>query len=83
MNDVKGKTFSLIFLDGSHEYDDVKFEVENYGKFLCTNGNLFIHDAEGLFTWHGSKKVRNELLKNSGYTYLGRVGSLACFKKNE
>jgi hypothetical protein len=34
----------LIFLDGSHEYEDVKWECENYSKLVNHGGVLSGHD---------------------------------------
>jgi hypothetical protein len=34
----------LIFLDGSHEYEDVKWECENYSKLVKPGGVLSGHD---------------------------------------
>jgi len=34
----------LIFLDGSHEYEDVKWECENYSKLVNSGGVLSGHD---------------------------------------
>lgn len=34
----------LVFLDGSHEYEDVKWECENYSKLIRNGGILAGHD---------------------------------------
>lgn len=34
----------IVFLDGSHEYDDVLWECENYSNIISTNGVLAGHD---------------------------------------
>ena len=40
----KFQPFDLIFIDGSHEYKDVKNDLTIYSKFLSKNGVLAIHD---------------------------------------
>jgi len=36
----------LIFLDGSHEYEDVKWECENYSKLINPGGVISGHDYD-------------------------------------
>jgi len=40
----KFKPFYLIFIDGSHEYKDVKKDLQTYSKMLSENGVLVAHD---------------------------------------
>jgi len=39
------KTFDLIFIDGLHEYDQVKKDILNSLKFLNKNGIVLVHDC--------------------------------------
>ena len=39
------KTFDLIFIDGLHEYDQVKKDILNSLKFLNKNGIILVHDC--------------------------------------
>ena len=38
-------TFDLIFIDGLHQYDQVKKDVYNALKFLNKNGVILLHDC--------------------------------------
>jgi len=41
-NDIK---FDIIFIDGLHEYDQVKKDINNSLFFLNNNGVIFLHDC--------------------------------------
>lgn len=51
------KPSDLIFLDGSHEYEDVKWECDNYSKLLKPGGVLSGHDWN---IFEGVNKAVNE-----------------------
>lgn len=69
LNTVKeyGK-FDLIFVDGSHEYKDVKRDLENYSKLLSKNGILAVHDIHGI-EYPGVNKAWMEFKKNKKFTF--------------
>lgn len=48
----------LIYIDASHEYEDVKADIENYGKLLNLGGVMFGDD----FSWPGVFRAVSELL---------------------
>ena len=52
-------TANLIYLDGSHEYEDIKSDIKNYLAVLKTGGTLFGDDYNN-FT--GVQKAVDELL---------------------
>ncbi len=39
------KKFDIIFIDGLHEYDQVKKDINNSLLFLNDNGVIFLHDC--------------------------------------
>ena len=39
------ETFDLIFIDGLHEYSQVKKDIKNSLKFLNQNGIILVHDC--------------------------------------
>lgn len=47
----------LVFLDGSHDYEDVKWEIENYSKLVKPGGVLAGHDYD---IFEGVNKAVNE-----------------------
>lgn len=50
----------LVFLDGSHEYEDVKWECENYSKLIRAGGVLSGHDYN---IFEGVNKAVDEFAK--------------------
>jgi hypothetical protein len=53
----------LIFLDGSHEYEDVKWECENYSKLVNPGGVLSGHDYN---IFEGVNQAVDEFSKKIG-----------------
>ena len=54
----------MIFVDGSHEYKDVKNDISVYSKFLSENGVLAVHDIHHN-EYPGVNKAWNEFkIKN-------------------
>ena len=41
---LTGPSFDFVFLDGSHDYEDVKWECENYSQIIKLGGMLCGHD---------------------------------------
>lgn len=61
---IKHKDHSdLIFLDGSHDYEDVKWECENYSKLVKEGGVLSGHDWD---VFEGVNKAVNEFSLSVG-----------------
>ena len=50
----------LIYIDASHEYEDVKSDIKSYLKLLNPNGVIFGDDM----TWPSVRKAVNEVLPN-------------------
>ena len=53
--------YDLIFIDGSHEYKDVKKDFEIYSKMLNKKGIIILHDIN--LPNSGSKKFWSEIRK--------------------
>jgi len=60
----------LIFLDGSHEYEDVKWECENYSKLVKPGGVLSGHDYD---IFEGVNKAVNEVFGNKVNVLPGNI----------
>jgi predicted O-methyltransferase YrrM len=39
-----GEKLGMVFIDGNHDYEYAKYDIENWMKFLDDNGLLLIHD---------------------------------------
>jgi predicted O-methyltransferase YrrM len=70
----------LLWIDGSHEYEDVLADFKAFYPWVVYGGVIALHDVT--HTWDGPTRVWNEhvciRLKETG-----RVGSLAFGKKRE
>lgn len=58
-NNIKSK---LIYIDASHEYEDVKMDINEYYKLLDNGGIIFGDDYE---SWIGVKKSVNEFVETN------------------
>lgn len=65
MRDINGfnTPYDFVFLDGSHEYEDVKWECENYSKIIRPGGLLSGHDYN---IFDGVNKAVDEFAKQIG-----------------
>jgi predicted O-methyltransferase YrrM len=60
----------LIFIDGNHDYDDVRADIHNYFPFLAPGGIMFGDD----FGWAGVKKAVHEFAGKHNLTVLSPGG---------
>lgn len=44
-NELKDQRFKLVFIDGSHDYDDIKFDCSTWMSSVRTGGYLVFHDS--------------------------------------
>ena len=84
---IQSKKWDLIYIDGSHEYEIVKQDVDNCIKSLNKKGLLILDDSSlytdfnlihkdiSTFKGHeGPSKIFNELIKDKKLNYLFGVG---------
>jgi predicted O-methyltransferase YrrM len=72
----------LVFVDGSHEYDDVKHDFCVWFGLLGMGGVIALHDS--CFSWEGpTKVVQRFLLRNPFATHVGFVGSVTFCEKSK
>jgi len=64
----KFQPFDLIFVDGSHEYKDVKNDLKNYCKMLSDHGILAVHDIHSL-EYLGVNKAWNEFKRQNSFIF--------------
>ena len=60
--------YDLIFVDASHEYKDVKKDLNNYAKLLSSGGILIAHDIHSL-EYNGVKKAWNEFRRSAAFSF--------------
>lgn len=72
---------SLLFIDGSHTYDDVKKDLLNWEQCLSAGGVVILHDSNG--QWEGPTRVANELIikRKNIYTNIIRIESFTIAQK--
>ena len=64
----KFQPYDLIFVDASHEYKDVKKDIDNYSGMLSENGVLLIHDIHSI-EHTGVNKAWNEFKDKNNFTF--------------
>ena len=64
----KFQPYDLIFVDGSHEYNDVKKDLNNYCKMLSDDGILLAHDIHSL-EFPGVNKAWSEFKRQNNFSY--------------
>ena len=80
----EGKTWNVIFVDGDHNYESAKRDIENGLKHLESRGYLLVHDATSDQVFRAYQET---CLSHSGLdcTYLGpdihRCGMAVCRRK--
>jgi predicted O-methyltransferase YrrM len=72
---------SLLFIDGSHEYQDVKSDLLTWEQLLVKGGMVILHDSAG--QWAGPTKAANELIIGRKHTYkhVIRIESITIAEK--
>lgn len=85
----QAKSFNpdIIFIDGSHLYNDVVDDISTYAPILSKGGLLMMHDSrmnrKGGAPFHvGSSKATDEMLfNNPDWGVFGEAFSLSVFEK--
>ena len=70
----------LVFVDGSHEYEDVKEDFCRWFRLLGNRGVMALHDS--YLCWEGPTKVVEQfLLRNPSAIHVGFLGSITFCQK--
>lgn len=73
------KPVGLIFIDGDHSYEAVKFDFDNWAPHLIEGGTIALHDTIG---YDGPRKVAvDNIFKSRDYVAMGVVGQVVCGRK--
>ncbi len=62
------KKFDLIFIDGDHSYEGVKFDFEKFKHYLKEDGTIIIHDCKyipGVTKFCSELNIKNQIIGNS------------------
>lgn len=78
------KPIKLIFIDGNHEYDYVKLDVELWIPKVMDGGIIAFHDTASGNRWEGPKRVVKELVyKSKKFRNIKFVNSITIVEKVE
>lgn len=68
------KPIDILFIDGSHEYEDVKADFEAFYPHVKKDGIIAFHDIKG--KWDGVIRFWNEVQVGGYLNDIGKVSSL-------
>jgi len=80
----------LLFIDGSHLYEDVKRDFEQWSRFVSPNGLILLHDSrrevgapEDIFVrgWSGPTQLASELRSHLCVELVDEVFSLTVWRR--
>lgn len=79
------KPFDYLFIDGSHLYEDVKKDFEDWFPLLKKNGIISFHDSTmnrgGLNYWEDPSRFADELIFDKRVEFIKSIARLTVFKK--
>lgn len=79
------KPFDYLFIDGSHIYEDVKKDFEDWYPKLAAGGIISFHDSTmnrgGQPYWEGPSRLADELIIASRLKFVKSIGRLTIFQK--
>lgn len=71
----------FLWIDGTHEYDAVKADFNNYAKKIVDGGYLLFHDACWTSWREPFQLIKREVLDNPQYSLYACVGNTMTFEK--
>jgi len=87
------RPIDLLFIDGSHDYEDVRRDFENWSRFLAYDGRILIHDSrkdniaedplDQKFSrgWAGPTKLVEQLKTSSDFELVDTCYSISVFAR--
>jgi predicted O-methyltransferase YrrM len=69
----------LLYIDGAHRFGPARADIRDWGATVADGGTMLIHDSFCSVGVTGAIAV--ELLGSRGLEYVGRVGSLAEYRR--
>lgn len=74
------RPIDILFIDGSHEYEDVKADFQAFYPHVKRNGIIAFHDIKG--KWEGVIRFWDEIQRSGNLSRFGTVSSLGYANKN-
>ena len=72
---------SLLWIDGDHEYESVRRDLELWEPHLLPNATVALHDT---FVWRGPERVvRERLIRSRGYTSFVHAETTTAGRRSE
>ena len=65
---IPDKYFDYVYIDGSHDYEDVKLDLELWLNKIKEGGILAGHDYNSIVAWPGVTKAIDEFVKKRNLT---------------
>jgi len=87
------KRIDLLFIDGSHHYEDVRRDFQQWSRFLVADGRILIHDSRKDNTvadpsdehfsrgWMGPTRLAEELKSSSEFELVDTCYSISVFAR--
>jgi len=87
------KRIDLLFIDGSHHYEDVRRDFEQWSRFLAADGRIIIHDSrkdniaedssDEKFSrgWMGPTRLAEELESSAEFELVDTCYSMSVFRR--
>lgn len=89
------KETDLLFIDGSHLYEDIKRDFEQWSRFLSPDGRVLLHDSrkdnleddpdDKVFSrgWSGPTRLADELRASEDFEVVDVCYSITVFMRKE
>lgn len=69
----------FLWIDGSHEYDDVKWDFNEFSRMVNLNGNIAMHDTAGFHP--GVTQLVDEILAAGQWKRVQLVDAMSVFER--
>lgn len=71
-----GQDIGMLYIDASHEYEDVRRDYELFSPYIEQGGTIAFHDYTIMEHWGVRQVVLERIIGNAKWTDIGRVDSI-------